>query len=299
MAPLHPDHSLPEPGSLVGCWVVGQRIGSGCDDTVLSVVHKARPRAGGYVLKLAPKEGDKRFEREAWLLSRVRPPSVPRLEDRGTWTSPQGEDYPYLVIRLVEGLGLHAWALEQQGLLGQLARVTRALPATHRHWAHQLSFPYTPGVTAYRPREPKKQEGVPRLALAGGCLAASLLTLLLPRDENPRGIPPPGPGNSPYAHEQPDAGTSLGEEGLASASPAETPQTSEKRVSREIPDTPRPGQQRPPCIHKAAKVVNGGCWLSVEAERPPCNVGLYEHNGRCYIPAPNPDERVPTSEEQR
>jgi hypothetical protein len=299
MAPLHSDDSLPEPGSLVGCWVVGQRIDSSRGETVLSVVHKARPRARGYVMKLAPKGGDERFEREAWILSRVPRPSAPQLEDRGTWTSPQGEDYPYFVIRLAEGLGFHAWALEQEGMLGRLARVTRALPATHPHWAHRISFESTPGVTVPRPRQPKRREWRPRLALAGGCLAAALLSLLLPRDKNPKDISSSKPGSSPYSCGQPDDETALGEEALASASPAETPRGSEKKVSREIPDTPRPGQKRPPCDQQSAKVVKGGCWLPVEGARPPCDTGLYEHDGRCYLPAPNPDERVPTSGEER
>lgn len=289
MAPLPPDPPLPEPGSLVGCWVVGQSIVSHSDGTVLTVVHQARPQAGGYVLKLARQAGDERFEREAWLLSRIRPLSVPRLEDRGTWTSPQGEDCPYLVVRVVEGLGLYAWILEQESTLGRLARVTRALRATDfgGGW-HPSAHPKHEG-----------RKSAPRLALVGGCLVVALLCLLVTREVNPGGIPHSEPESAPHAHEPQGAGTALGEEGLAAASPAEIPQGSERTVSREIPDAPRPGQQRPPCAQRAAKVVNGGCWLPVGTEKPPCDTGLYEHAGRCYFPAPKTTERTPTSEEQR
>jgi serine/threonine protein kinase len=120
---------------------VGKNIGSGSHGTVFRVVHKDRPEAGSYALKVARKPNDERFEREAWLLSRIRHPSVPRLEDSGTWKGPDGEDYPYVVMQWVEGLGLYAWALEHGLTLRQairlLARVARALQATHQHGVHR------------------------------------------------------------------------------------------------------------------------------------------------------------------
>jgi serine/threonine protein kinase len=126
---------------LVGSWKVQERIGSGSHGVVFRAVPADKPEAGSYALKLALEPGDARFEREAWLLSRVHHPSVPRLEDTGSWTSPYGEAYPYVVMRRVEGLSLYAWA-QEYGLtlrqaISQLAQVARALEAIHRHGVHR------------------------------------------------------------------------------------------------------------------------------------------------------------------
>jgi hypothetical protein len=141
MASSPVDSPLPAYGSLVGPWIVGKNIGSGSYGTVFRAVHKDRPEAGDYALKVARRAGDARFEREAWLLSRVRHASVPRFEDSGTWTSPRGEDYPYVVMEWVEGISLYAWALEHgltlRRAISQLAQVTRALQAIHSRGVHR------------------------------------------------------------------------------------------------------------------------------------------------------------------
>jgi serine/threonine protein kinase len=140
-APLPPDSRFPEFGSLIGSWVVQERIGGGSHGVVFRAVRADKPQAGSYALKLALEPGDARFEREARLLSRVRHPSVPRFMGSGSWTSPRGEAYPYVVMQWVEGLSLYAWA-EEHGLtlrqaIIQLAQVARALEATHRHGVHR------------------------------------------------------------------------------------------------------------------------------------------------------------------
>src|SRR5687768_5376087 len=111
-APLPPDRRFPElkNGSRIGPWRVHERIGHGSHGMVFRAVLAERPKAGSYALKLALEPGDARFEREAHMLSLIRHTSVPRLEDHGTWKSPQGEAYPYVVMQWVEGLSLYAWA---------------------------------------------------------------------------------------------------------------------------------------------------------------------------------------------
>ncbi len=111
-APLPLDSRFPEHGSLVGSWIVRERIGSGSHGVVFRAVPADRPGGDSYALKLALEPGDARFEREARLLSRVRHPSVPRLEGSGTWRSPRGEACPYVVMQWVEGMSLYAWAAE-------------------------------------------------------------------------------------------------------------------------------------------------------------------------------------------
>jgi len=484
MASSPSESPLPPLGTLVGPWIVGRHIGGGGYGTVLRVVHKDRPEGGSYALKLALKAGDARFDREAQLLSRVRHPSVPRLEGRGTWMSPEGDAYPYVVMQLVEGISLYAWALEHKPTLrqdiGLLAQVARALQATHLHGVHrdvkgdnirvgaeghavlldfgscwypgaspltgkemppgtrryfsdQLLFfefalkkgapiehyeaepaddMYAFGMTAYRllagayppgnlgskvglqkvvplkaPRglaeacpelgelierllgedteargsaeavaeelealreyshpaldecwvaEPSRQptdrleppaprqpvpvpvprehvpapvarapvqapvlrehpvramalrlaQIAPRLALAGGCLLiALLLCLLLPSDAGRGELASAEPDSEATVTEQPDAGTSVGEEGLASVSPAETPVVLQKRITRKMPDGPLPGQIRPPCVPRDTFVeIRGGCWMPVGGVKTPCEANWYEYNGRCYAP---------------
>jgi len=136
-----PDSPVPEEGSRVGPWLVQERIGSGSHGVVFRVVRAAQPEAGSFALKLAREPGDARFEREAWLLSRTKHPSVPRFEDRGFWTSPRGDHYPYLVMQCVEGVSLYDWAtvhgLTLRQAIEQLAQLARALEATHLNGVHR------------------------------------------------------------------------------------------------------------------------------------------------------------------
>ncbi len=462
-APLPPDLRFPEDGSLVGSWIVQERIGSGSHGVVFRAVHADRPEAGSYALKVAVEPGDVRFERESRLLSRVDHPSVPRFEGSGTWKSPRKESHPYVVMQWVEGMSLYAWA-EEHGLtlrqaIGQLAQVARALEATHRHGVHrdvkggnirvsakghavlldfgscwyrgaspltegamppntgpyrspqQLMFKfalkrgftgyyeappeddvYALGVTAYRllagaypPRAPDTEGGsdgavrrvaprglndacpelsalilrmlaedpqargsakqvaeelehllkqsrpaldepwvrnssrrptekarppapvedgqrklAARLALVGGFLMLVLPCVLLQRNVHLTEVPSTEPQGEAQAPEKPDGGTSLGEEAVASVTPAEKPPVSGERLTRDLPTEPLPGQKRPPCNYQLAVVINGACWRQIEAATAPCDANFeYEHQGHCYYPLFKKAERVPTSEEPK
>jgi serine/threonine protein kinase len=141
MARLPPNSPLPAYGSLVGSWIVGKSLGCGSYGTVFRAAPKDRPEDENYALKLAQKAGDERFAREAWLLSHIHHPSVPRFEASGTWRSPAGEAYPYVVMQRVEGMNLYAWALEHgltlRQAISQLAQVARALQAVHQRGVHR------------------------------------------------------------------------------------------------------------------------------------------------------------------
>jgi len=141
MARLPPNTRVPENGAVVGSWLVQERVGSGSHGVVFRVVHADRPDADSFALKLAKEPSDERFERETHLLSRIDHPSVPRLEDKGIWTSPRGHRYPYIVMQWVEGMSLYEWATEHgltlRQAIGQLAQLARGLEATHQYGVHR------------------------------------------------------------------------------------------------------------------------------------------------------------------
>jgi serine/threonine protein kinase len=87
-------------------------------------------------IKLSLLPWNKRFTREAELLSRLSHPSIPRLLERGVLRHPAGgAEHPFFVMEWVEGMPLYAWA-EQHAPTGQqmcrvLAQLARALAAIH------------------------------------------------------------------------------------------------------------------------------------------------------------------------
>jgi len=109
--------------------------GLGVYGLVYRVERVGQESAGTFAMKVARYPRDPRFEREGELLARVRHPHVPRLHDRGEWTSPDGESFPYLVMDWINGVTLYEWASQQPRSLRQrlqaLAQVARALEATH------------------------------------------------------------------------------------------------------------------------------------------------------------------------
>jgi len=107
------------------------------------------------------------------------------------------------------------------------------------------------------------------------------------------------PWQTPPAGAWLDVGTGgVGEEAVASVSPAQTPPSSGRDVARPMPDGPTPGQKRPPCTEPGEIEIKGGCWWAVVgAEHPPCGKNKYEYKGFCYAPVPNSTERMPTSDD--
>ena len=121
-------------GMRVGSWRIQGWRGRGSYGTLYRVEHVKREVAGPFALKLAIPPGDERFEREAWLLSRIRSLHVPRLYEHGVWEHPSGA-FPYLVMEWVDGVPLYEWsgrrnATSRQALRA-LAQVAWALEATH------------------------------------------------------------------------------------------------------------------------------------------------------------------------
>ncbi len=133
--------SLLDPGTLVGPWRLLEHVDEGSFGDVYKAELAAQPGSEVFALKLARFQADKRFEREALLLSRIHHPNVPRFRDQGVYTEKHGRQFPYLVMQFVQGEKLYDWAwkrrLSSRQVLALLAQVARALEATHEHGIHR------------------------------------------------------------------------------------------------------------------------------------------------------------------
>jgi hypothetical protein len=90
----------------------------------------------------------------------------------------------------------------------------------------------------------------------------------------------------------------VGEEALQSV------QEVEKRVGpwmrslgRPMPSKPYPDQRRPPC-ERGETEINGGCWVLVGNEKPPCGEKMFDYQGACYF-ASFTGPKTPTSGEPK
>ena len=122
-------------GSTVGPWLILERLDSGSFGIVYRARRADHPDSPPVVVKMARRPQDPRFEREVALLQHSPHPSIPRFEDSGLWTAPDGQRYPYVVMELVEGFTLYDWFRARQRtsreVLQVLAQVAGALAATH------------------------------------------------------------------------------------------------------------------------------------------------------------------------
>jgi serine/threonine protein kinase len=137
------DPALPlSPGAWLGPWQVVERHGYGGYGIVYRALHFGRESSGPVALKLARYPWDRRFEREAELLSRIYHSSIPRLFDKGVWRLPSGAEHSYLVMEWVAGTPFYEWGATEEAspeqqlrLVAQLAgalAVIHAAGALHR-----------------------------------------------------------------------------------------------------------------------------------------------------------------------
>ncbi|KFE69898.1 serine/threonine protein kinase [Hyalangium minutum] len=122
-------------GSTLGPWLLLQRVDSGSYGVVFRARRADDPSAPPVALKVAKQADDPRFEREAHILQLIQHPSVPRFYELGSWTSPDGHSYPFIVMEWVDGTTLYEWFRQKprsnREVLRVLAPVARALEALH------------------------------------------------------------------------------------------------------------------------------------------------------------------------
>jgi serine/threonine protein kinase len=123
------------PGTLVGPWLVQERLDWGNYGVVCRAQRAGHPESPPVALKMARHPRDPRFEREGRVLQQMQHPNIPRYEDSGLWTCPDGQRYPYVVMELVEGLTLYDWYGERRRssrqVLAVLSQLASALTTAH------------------------------------------------------------------------------------------------------------------------------------------------------------------------
>ncbi|MDY7225010.1 serine/threonine-protein kinase [Hyalangium rubrum] len=65
-------------------------------------------------------------------------------------------------------------------------------------------------------------------------------------------------------------------------------------VGLPLPESPFPGQRRPPCTKNGEVELRGGCWYELARATLPCREDAYEWKGACYLPS-FPPRRQPTA----
>lgn len=124
------------------------------------------------------------------------------------------------------------------------------------------------------------------LAMAAGLLAIIALQEGWPPQHQSVGPPGQDMARPQQNRDREDAGTSgLGDDAVALRLEQEEPKPSGEGLRQELPNTPLPGQARPPCKRREVK-INGGCWGRPAA--PPCGEREYEWQGLCYAPVLEP-----------
>lgn len=77
--------------------------------------------------------------------------------------------------------------------------------------------------------------------------------------------------------------SAVGEAALLQPLPPSEPSTAPENLGAEVPKDPMPNQRQPPCKRPQVE-INGGCWIRIADEAPPCVESTYEWKRRCYWP---------------
>jgi serine/threonine-protein kinase len=125
-----------------------------------------------------------------------------------------------------------------------------------------------------------------RITLAAGPLLLGLALVSVWRGwRSPASLPEMTQGTPEL--EQHTEASSLAEPAATEFLSAPEPLSTHEGVTAELPQGPLPGQRTPPCKRPQIE-INGGCWIRVADEAPPCVASTYEWKKRCHFPVPAP-----------
>jgi hypothetical protein len=125
-----------------------------------------------------------------------------------------------------------------------------------------------------------------RIALAASPLLLGLALVSVWREwRSPAAMPEMTQGTPEL--EQHTEASSLAEPAATEFLSAPEPLSTHEGVTAELPQGPLPGQRTPPCKRPQIE-INGGCWIRVADEAPPCVASTYEWKKRCHFPVPAP-----------
>jgi eukaryotic-like serine/threonine-protein kinase len=125
-----------------------------------------------------------------------------------------------------------------------------------------------------------------RIALAASPLLLGLV-LVSVWSEWRSPAPLPEMMQAPPAPEQQTRASSLAESAATEFLSAPEPLPTHAGITAQLPAGPLPGQRTPPCKRPQIE-INGGCWIRVDYEAPPCVTSTYEWKKRCYFAVPAP-----------
>ncbi|MBN1210177.1 MAG: serine/threonine protein kinase [Myxococcaceae bacterium] len=119
-------------------------------------------------------------------------------------------------------------------------------------------------------------------AAASVMLAAGVWSLVRASQSEPSAIARESARAAQAAAQEGDT-AGLGELGPAEQQSASKAMPANQGFGAAVPDEPLPGQRLPPCKRPQVK-INGGCWILVGNESPPCVESTYEWKKQCYLP---------------
>ncbi|WP_224246105.1 serine/threonine protein kinase [Hyalangium gracile] len=130
-------------------------------------------------------------------------------------------------------------------------------------------------------------------AMVGGLVVFAAFKLTSPPQPDPSYFVVEQQRQSP-SPEIPDAG--VADEVLSSAHDVGRVVMPSYVLGAKMPNTPLPGQRKPPCEPRLQRVINGGCWVPIGTAKPPCGPTAVDYEGGCYMPVYDAP-RQPTSGE--
>ncbi|MBN1205747.1 MAG: serine/threonine protein kinase [Myxococcaceae bacterium] len=185
---------------------------------------------------------------------------------------------------------------EQPSARGSAVELALGLELAAKKAGRTADRPVTPRTAGERaapeaPPGPVRPPLAWRRWLVPAALSVALAVCLWSQGHAPRGE---SPGKLAA---QEGGAVSLGEAASSAAVSAPEPLPEQAGIGAKVPKNPLPGQRLAPCRRPEVE-IQGGCWIPVAGEAPPCVPRTYEWKSSCYWPSFGPPHPA-TSGEKR